>query len=308
MTDLKPDERRKLAEAAGAIKFLCKNAAADILRIGGHLLAAKTVLGTKRFPDWCRDTFAWGMADVARMIAVARAFAGVPKDALDGFDPTALYALSAPSAPPAARHAAIEAVRDGRRVSAAAARELIAAARGTVRPADEPRTPRPERAVRDDDTLERLAYPALVALTAGGAGVLVRQLDDAEEDDPTARPWRCQVFRPDGTTAPPVVSKDSLASAITLAAGTQPDRECKGCGAVAPVFDGFSRKAGYPLGRSFFCRRCEVRRVGDKKKLARGTATQEELDATPVRRHPADAGPKGSPATPPAARREPPAG
>lgn len=302
------DMTLSLTETVGAVRLLSRHVATDILTIGRHLLNARAVLG-KGFPRWIEQHFAFGLRDVARMIRVAAVFAAVPKPTLDRFDPTALYALAERSAPPAVRAAALEAAEQGRKVTVVAARAMIAAARGTAGQAGR-KTGRDEAADRhqaEDDTINKLAWEALNKLTEG-ASVRVGRLPDAEEDDDTARPWVVHVY-PDGGDPPvPVASKDSLASALTLAAGLQPARACKECGWTGPVFDGYSRKQGNPLGRSFNCRKCETRRVGDSKKVRRGTATEDELRDRPSVPRPAGGPDFDSPAAPPAGTRTPPAG
>lgn len=291
-----------LSETVGAVRLLSRNTAANILLIGHHLLNARQVVGRSAFPRWVGEQFGFSLGDVRRFMRVAQTFASVPKPALERIDPTALYVLADRGAPPAVRTACLEAAGRGQRVTVVGVRSLITAARGTIeRPKRGPRADASaDRMVAEDDTTSRLVLDALTTLTDGGT-VRLGRLPDEEEEDDTARPWVCHVYKDGLPPGPPVVSKDSLASALTLAAGNQPRRACKECGWEGPVFDGFSRKAGNPLGRSFNCRKCETRRVGDAKKLKRGTDT---AGTPPVRRPPPDER-WHSPAGPPAERRSP---
>jgi hypothetical protein len=316
-----PDESRlpakSLPEIVGAVRLLARGAAVNVLHIGSHLLDARRLLGP-RFAPWVTEQFGWTPAAAVRMMRVAAAFQGVRL--VDRFEAGALYALSAPGAPPEARRSAVAAAAQGEKVTAQAARSLIAAARPAARPAPQAGKARPgkeridpdDRPQAEDRTLELLAWAAVESLVAAGASVRVGRLGTLDDDDPAGRPYSCHVYR-DG--AEPVVthSKDSAASAVTLAAGTQPRRTCKACGDTHPVFDGFSRKQGNPLGRSHNCRRCETFRVGESKKLKRGTWKEGDADPTrppsaPSRRPAGGERPSDSPAGPPGERRTPPGG
>ena len=305
MGELNRVESEALADAVGAIRHLSRGAASNILHIGHHLLNAKKVLGAARFPGWVGEHFAWTMGHVRAMIRVAAVFAAVPRTTLDRFDPTALCLLADRSTPPAARESAIAAADNGTRITHQSARELVRLARPS--PAQ-----KPPRKLKDSATAsagveerpeERLAWAALEQMAAR-ATVRLGRVPDTDEDDPVARPWSVHVYR-DGGEPDVFVCKDSLASAVTLAAGVQPEITCKNCNWTGPAFHGFSRKAGTPLGRSFNCRRCETWRVGAMKKVNRGTAKAGELpDLPPSRRQTPDT-PKGSPATPTGVRRKP---
>lgn len=298
---------RDLAPTAGAVRLLARETAANILRMGHHLLNARHLLGPQ-FPAWVRTQFAWTPHDIARMIRVAQAFAAVPTTTLDRMDATALCLLAERNAPPGARTAALEAAAAGRTVTVAHAHALVAAARGTVRPTAVPKLAEgiDRRQSHEHDPSVPLGWKAIEQLAELG-GVRVSRVPDWDEGDDAARPW-CVRFTPAVGEPIDVVSKDSLAAALTAAAGTQPTRGCNLCGRIAPAFDGYSRKPGNPLGRSFTCRRCETKRVGDAKKIKRGTSPVADQNRPATGRTPADGATKGSPASPPAARRDPPAG
>ncbi len=302
---------KTLTEIAGAIKFLARNTGQNVLHIGSHLLNARRLL-EDGFGDWLDRQFGWTVPAAVRLMRVAVAFADTP---VDRFDPGALYALSAPTTPPQARQIAVAAAASGKRITAVHARDLIAASRPlpkktklVTRRESIDRDARPQAEGHD---LELMAWAEVERLVGEGATVRCSRQGALDDDDAAGRPYTCTVYRP-GREPQVAHSKDSLASAVTLAAGTQPNRECKVCGKTYPVFDGFSRKTGNPLGRSLNCRKCETLRVGVGKKQQRGT-WKEDVDPTappgpPAARRPASDPPAGSPAAPPAERRTPPGG
>lgn len=302
-----PDTRPalSLAETVTVIGSLAHDTAVNILRIGQHLLDARRVLG-RDFPAWSQKHFAWTLRDIRRFIRVAQTFAAVPPAALERCDPTALYLLAERSTPPAVRDTCLEAASAGTRVTTATVRAYTALRKPVVVCRKPTRVIEKQGQIETftgDGAIDRLGWAALSELCENGTVTICRVPDDEESDD-AARPWVVRFAR-DGKPAVPSVSKDSLASALTLAAGTQPERDCRECGTRGPLFDAFSRKQGNPMGRSFNCRRCETKRVGDAKKQKRGTATDPSSPPSEGR-HPKPFGPKGSPAGPPAGRRVPP--
>jgi hypothetical protein len=296
-----------LREAVAEIHRLTRQTAAAVVRIGRILIDVRRRLGHTRFANWIQAEFRWARSTVYRMTSVATAFADVPADSLARFDASALYLLAQTSTPETVRAAALETVAAGGRVGKTDARALIAAARPATKPpaggearfarltapcrgtrdhlpANEGIT-RADRPLPEDRTADLMAARALVKLTEEGYTVrLVKWVDPEAPNDPQSTYWTCHLYseRQDGPTI--FTAKESVFSAVTLAAGIQPERTCRRCGWTGPVYEGFSRKTGNPLDRSHNCRRCETERVGAEKKRQRGTLGDYRARVAAVRR------------------------
>lgn len=293
MSEIAEREEDWLRERVEEIHRLTRLTAAAVTSIGRVLLEVQRRLGGGRFNRWVKDQFRWGRSSAYRMMAVATAFADVPDDTLARFAPVALYALAKPSTPPAVRTAALAAVAAGKPFGPRDARTLIDAAKpdrqGTkFVPCQRDRLPRGEgirpedRPQPEDTTAQLLAAKALVLLTEAGKTVRVGKLVDSEyRNEPLATQYTCHLYAP-GREPEIVVATDGVWSALSLAAGIQPVRECRQCQQRFPVFEGFSRRSGVTseYGRESTCKRCLTERVGLYKKRMRGTLPRsKESDA-----------------------------
>lgn len=145
---LPPADAAWLAETADRIRLLHKKTGETTVETGRLLLRVK-----ERMPgEWTRFVerelpFSARTAQV--MMRAARKFgpledlvqfSGDPPIPLEKFEPSALYALSAPSVPAAAREAAIDAAREGHWITHEKARELVRGAKppAEVRPSPPP--------------------------------------------------------------------------------------------------------------------------------------------------------------------------
>lgn len=297
MSGLTQTEAEWLRTQVDTVRRMGRQSAACLLRIGHILTEVHARLGRGRFHAWVEAEFGWSRSVATQMMHVAAAFGGVPAETLGRFGTASLYDLARTSTPPHVRESLLADAAAGRRFTRGEVRATIAAARGSA-PKRRPAGRRAASAgagplgrgetsdaacgaqpLHGPDPLEVLAGRALAKLVADGGRVMLGRLPDAEEDDDAARPGVCHVYRGD---SPPAVfvSKDGALSALTLAAGLQPPRACKGCGETKPLYDGFSRKSHTPLGRGTVCRKCETRRVGEGKRLKRGTLVRTpEADA-----------------------------
>jgi hypothetical protein len=104
------------------IKALMKRAASDIIEIGQKLIEVKARLGHGHFGGWLESEFEWHRNTANNFMRVAEKFTNFVN--LDGFAPSALYLLAAPSTPETARNEAIERAEAGEAITHQAAREI----------------------------------------------------------------------------------------------------------------------------------------------------------------------------------------
>jgi hypothetical protein len=120
----------RLRSAAVRIRAKIKRTLQDIIDVGNELRAAKAVLARGQFGPWLRAEFGWSERTARNFMAVAERFG--PKTAMiadSAISPTAAYLLASPSAPDAARRAALDQAEAGRPVTVAVARDLLNKAR-----------------------------------------------------------------------------------------------------------------------------------------------------------------------------------
>lgn len=122
---LEPTTRDDVRRMTGEIRERIKRAASDIFAIGERLIAIKTRLGHGHFGAWLRDEFDWDERTAQRYMAVAERFKSDTVSDLR-FGTKALYALSAPTVPEAARVEAVTRAEAGEEITHKTAQELIA--------------------------------------------------------------------------------------------------------------------------------------------------------------------------------------
>ncbi len=121
---LDTETRIVVQQRAGEIKTIARRAATDIIEIGGKLSEVKDRLGHGRFGAWLEAEFAWQERTAQSFMAVAERFKSANIADLN-FAPTALYMLSAPSVPDAARAEAIRYAEAGERITVAKAQAIV---------------------------------------------------------------------------------------------------------------------------------------------------------------------------------------
>jgi len=99
--------------------------AQTVVENGRDLLEAKARVGHGNFVTWVEGTLPWSVRQSQRMMQVAESFKSDNLSFLQGFQPSALYALAAPSTPEPAREEAIQKAEAGEQISHAEAQELI---------------------------------------------------------------------------------------------------------------------------------------------------------------------------------------
>lgn len=113
------------------IKGLMRRAAQDIIEIGHKLKEVKARLGHGHFGGWLRAEFEWSEPTAQRFMRVSGAF---QNRQIDGFAPSALYLLAAPSTPDAAREEALSRAEAGEPITFGAAREIVAEYKAPAEP------------------------------------------------------------------------------------------------------------------------------------------------------------------------------
>lgn len=119
---LEPETSEFVQQQTGQIQALMKRTAQDIIEIGQKLIEVKAKLGYGRFGDWLLAEFGWSWDTAGRFINVATRFGEVPQIA--EFAPSALYVLSAPSIPAAAREEALGRAQAGEHITYTTAEEI----------------------------------------------------------------------------------------------------------------------------------------------------------------------------------------
>ena len=130
-----------------------KRTAQDIIDIGAKLAEVKERLGHGKFRSWITAEFDWSHDTAINFMNVASAFGEMTK--ISSIAPSALYALAAPSTPPAARTEAIERATRGEAITHSTAKAII-----------EEHAPAAERIRKREE--RDAALPALPLATAAG--------------------------------------------------------------------------------------------------------------------------------------------
>jgi hypothetical protein len=131
-TSLTAEMAQQARATAQCICQRIQRTVADILSIGQELLAVKEALPHGRFGPWLRAEFGWTERTARHFMTVAERF-GSQADMLSDcrIEATAAYLLAAPSAPQEAVEEALARARNGERITASRAREILAKLRGT---------------------------------------------------------------------------------------------------------------------------------------------------------------------------------
>lgn len=108
----------------GEIRALVRRSAQDIIEIGAKLIEVKERLPHGAFGQWLESEFGWSWDTAGNFMRVAGKFRNFRN--IDGFAPSALYLLAAPSTPETAVEEAVTAAANGTAVSYSQAREIVA--------------------------------------------------------------------------------------------------------------------------------------------------------------------------------------
>ena len=112
-------------QQTGDIKVLMKRTAQDIIEVGQKLIQVKERLGHGNFGTWLATEFNWDERTARRFMNVAESFSD-KSDIMSEvhFAPTALYELSSPSTPEAARSEALTRAKAGESITPKTAKAI----------------------------------------------------------------------------------------------------------------------------------------------------------------------------------------
>lgn len=119
---LPAETRIVVQQRTSEIRSLMKRTASDIIEIGQKLIEVKDQLGHGKFGAWLEAEFAWSDRTAQKFMRVADSFKSEPGS--DLIPPKALYLLSAPSTPEAAREEAVDRAESGEQITPGKAREI----------------------------------------------------------------------------------------------------------------------------------------------------------------------------------------
>jgi hypothetical protein len=117
-----------LEDCAKEIRGLLRMTTENIIAIGARLLTAQSLLADHhegQFQAWLRKEFGWSVRHAYNFIDVHKQFGGRANIAQLPIVASALYALSAPSAPAEAVAEAVERAEAGEKIGVAKAKELV---------------------------------------------------------------------------------------------------------------------------------------------------------------------------------------
>lgn len=120
---LDAETRIVVQQRTSELKMIARRAATDVIEIGAKLVDVKERLPHGQFGRWLEAEFQWSEPSAQRFMRVAERF---QNRQIDGFAPSALYMLAAPSVPDEARAAAVVRAQAGEPITVAAAKVVIA--------------------------------------------------------------------------------------------------------------------------------------------------------------------------------------
>ena len=113
--DLPEEVRDAVREQAQEIRSLWEEAVRNIIEIGSKLVEVKRQLGHGHFCSWVKAEFGWSHSTALNYMRTSETFGGQIHNGCE-FSQTALYLLSAPSTPYAARQEALDRAGDGEEI------------------------------------------------------------------------------------------------------------------------------------------------------------------------------------------------
>jgi hypothetical protein len=253
------------------------------VKIGLELIAVKGKLSKGTFRRWARAELPWSLSKTNNFMRVGRVFETAKS--VEQFSPSALYLLCWPSAPAAARHAALALADEGKDVSRKTALELIAL-----------HTPRQPGADLDDD--DSPAPPPVVIVKDGKQ---VQTLGDrnwadfmevmeefdtlhiskTEDTENGLVEYMVTGYPKDQSAHLVQFSRTDLADAFAAMLGEERTKECPHCVSLrGPLpLDKFCLNRLESDGRNRICRSCESERRQEVRDAAKAKRQQPETAA-----------------------------
>jgi hypothetical protein len=115
-------------DATDEIRRLGQQTAENVIAIGKHLTEVKGRLNHGQFGQWLASEFSWSERTAQRFMQAHEVFHANPTPVsglVRYLDPTAIYQLSAPSTPEAAREEVLQKVETGEKVTPKAVKAIV---------------------------------------------------------------------------------------------------------------------------------------------------------------------------------------
>lgn len=122
-TSLDVETSQFVQRQTGEIRVLMKRTAQGIIEVGQKLIEVKEKLGYGRFGEWLEAEFDWTDRTARQFMRVTEEFSSVNFSELP-FAPSALYLLSSPSTPKAAKQEALSRAEAGEAITFTAAKKI----------------------------------------------------------------------------------------------------------------------------------------------------------------------------------------
>lgn len=297
-------DRQFLKDKVGVIRHIARQCGESVLHIGRHLTEVRERI-RGRFLEWVHAEFSWHRSSVYRMMDAAEHFGAISQIGKQ-FDASALFVLSEPKCPPAAREMAVEMAKDGQHVTHRDARDIIdAVRRGDDPPAKNarPAARRPKEETHPDAEPDDLfsdyktlwlAFKKIATTNNLAAFSWEPYCIDDDHDEVKADPethlqkahFKLDLYPHSAARPKSFASTTYLETLILEAADAHPKRVCRddkggGCGRLLRLYEDFGSKKGNKFNRSRTCKDCEVKRVGvAKERKAKARAATPRCERT----------------------------
>lgn len=301
-TEVVAESRQWLKAQTEQIQSLAYRQACDMVRIGQLLCGVRDRLPSRTFGRWVESELPWVRSHAYRLIQVGEQFGPFLSHAeTERIEPSALYLLASPSAPPLAREYAVELARV-KKITAGEARKILTQHRQINAVPDPTRSEmrsyeRDKRNVGIDEkpsapeiqppSMKEMAWDALESLVSQYDLIHISRVDDAEPYPDEQTPASVTCLGGSGERrAPRNDVGHRLIDVVLRLAGREQTKVCLGkkCeskGRPIPLSQ-FSECRKYADGRNAYCLRCERKRVQkyDRKKQAARSKAQSQSALT----------------------------
>lgn len=277
-------DRVWLRRAAAELRARLRRTVAEVVSAGRVLARARRRLGRGLWEPWLAREAGVPRRSASRLVAVHRAFGTAPRDTLQHFTPTALYALAEPGVPQSLREYAVAEATAGREVTAGMVGEWLSSHRdrgplsaGEVARLASKDPPKEEATVDPARVFAADNWLALAALIEPDNTLHLARTADAENGDAVVTGV---LIRPGGR---PVRAAGATLEKVVLAlSGGGRGKACKKCGEEKPL-DLFSVcKTSVADGRNKYCRACEATRVRDYERRKAAERVLAKRGETPT--------------------------
>lgn len=306
-SDVPQEHRDWLRKRTQDVESFAYRIACDIVRIGQVLAEVRQRVGWGLYSSWLATNTPFGRSQAYRMISAAAAF-GVYLSQIETIEPSALYVLAQDKTPQAAREHAVQLASEGKRVTRAAALEIVDAYKPvtvTEKEAEEYGRARKKLDLipvekikndiivvedvdqdaatalqeRQDDSRRARAGRAIEELVRRARLIRIEKLDDV--DDVDLYSVTCH-FPDDG---PRNVVDRRLDRALVTVCGTIETKYCRGCDEQRPIelFGANKKMTDMLMARCKICEKSRKRemRVSERAKRAKPATPEPTAQAIP---------------------------